>query len=172
MKQLLLCRHAKSSWKDGSLADIDRPLNKRGRKNAPEMGQRLYQRGVVPDLIVSSPARRARKTAEYLAKELGIAKKRIKIINAVYCAYPLKLLEVVNNLDNGSARVMLVGHNPELTVLANLLGGMHLENVPTGGIVALDFAVNSWPEVKEGNGSLVFFDYPRKQDSLGLIKPG
>lgn len=162
MKRLVLCRHAKSSWKNSSLGDIDRPLNKRGRKNAPEMGRRLIKGGVKPDLIVSSPARRAYKTAVFLARECGIPDKEIRIINAIYDAYPLKLLEIINGFDTILDQVIMVGHNPETTVLANLLGRLRIENIPTCGVVVLDFAVGSWTEIEEGKGALFFFDYPRK----------
>ncbi|MCL7488760.1 MAG: histidine phosphatase family protein [Desulfobulbaceae bacterium] len=162
MKQLLLCRHAKSSWKYMDLADIDRPLNKRGRKNAPEMGKRLKQRQVKPDRIVSSPARRAFETALAIAGELGIPGKKILVAEEVYGAYPAKLLKLIRNFDNRHDRVMMVGHNPEITILANLLGGLAIDNVPTGGIVALDFPVSSWEKVTEEKGVLVFFDYPKK----------
>lgn len=163
MKQLFICRHAKSSWKDARLADIDRPLNKRGKMNAPEMGKRLKRRSLKPDLIVSSPARRAIATATGIAGELGISRKRILAEDAVYNSYPAKLVKIIQRVDDAHDRVMIVGHNPEITVLANLLGGLHIDNVPTGGIVALDFDVGSWKKVSEEKGILLFFDYPRKK---------
>lgn len=162
MKRLVLCRHAESSWKDGSLADIDRPLNERGRRNAPEMGRRLIRQGVRPDLIISSPARRAYATAVFLGREYGITGREIRIVDAVYNAYPLQLLEIIRGLDTVHDQVVVVGHNPEITVLANLLGRLRIENFPTCGAVVLDFAVGSWAEIKEEKGSLVFFDYPRR----------
>lgn len=169
MKQLLICRHAKSSWKDVDLADIDRPLNKRGKMNAPEMGKRLQQRSLQPDIIVSSPARRAFATAARIAVELDIPKKKIQIEDTVYDSYPAKLVEVVQGFDDVYDRVMIVGHNPEITVLANLLGSLHIDNIPTGGIVALDFEVSSWKDVAEEKGKLVVFDYPRKERCLIFI---
>lgn len=164
MKHLLLCRHAKSSWKDGTLTDIDRPLNKRGRQNAPEMGRKLCKRGMRPDLVVSSPARRALDTAKLLARECGISKKNILVMDSVYGSYPAKLLQLIQRFDNDSDTVLIVGHNPEITILANILGELDIENVPTGGIVALDFAVDSWQEVDEEGATLNFFDYPRKDE--------
>ena len=164
MKHLLLCRHAKSCWKDGTLADRERPLNKRGKQNAPEMGRRLCQRGAVPDLIVSSPARRALHTAKLLARECGIPAKNILLMDEMYDSYPAKLLQLIQRLDNRYVTVLMVGHNPELTILANILADLGIENVPTGGIVALDFACATWGEVAEESGSLAFFDYPRKEE--------
>jgi len=169
MKRLFLCRHAKSSWKDTSLADIDRPLNKRGRKNAPEMGRRLAARDVKPDLILSSPARRALKTARLIARELGIDKSAIVVIDALYDSFPVRLLQVVREMEGCHEAVMLVGHNPEMTMLANILGDLDIENVPTCGIVALDFTVESWRQVDEGNGILVFFDYPKMEGGTDLF---
>ena len=161
MKRLFLCRHAKSSWKDMVLKDIDRPLNKRGKKDAPEMGRRLAARGVRPDMIVSSPARRARKTARYLAKALAFARKNIFINEKIYGASAEELLLIIQGFDD-AAMVLMVGHNPETTVLANILGDLDIDNVPTCGVVTLDFSVSSWQEIGKGEGALLFFDYPRK----------
>jgi len=163
MKHLLLCRHAKSSWKNSSLADFDRPLNKRGKKDGPEMGRRLAERGLQLDLIVSSPARRALETAKLVARELGISRKEIKVERKIYDSFPSALQRIIHQLDDGYDRVMLVGHNPETTMLANILGDLSIDNVPTCGIVALDFAVDAWQDVREGEGILVFFDYPKKE---------
>ena len=164
MKHLLLCRHAKSCWKDGTLADRDRPLNKRGKQNAPEMGRRLGQRGMEPDLVVSSPARRALDTAKLLAREWGIPAKKILVIDEMYDSYPAKLLRLIQGFDSRYDTVLMVGHNPEITILANILADLGIDNIPTGGIVALDFAFDSWGEVDELSGSLAFFDYPRKEE--------
>ena len=166
MKHLLLCRHAKSSWKDSTLTDIDRPLNKRGRKNGPEMGRRLAHRGVKPDLIVSSSARRALKTARIIAREVGVSGKEVVVMDGVYDSFPSRLMQVIRKLDNQYDRVLLVGHNPETTMVANILGDLTIDNVPTCGIVALDFNVTVWQDVCEGKGVLVFFDYPKKKNSL------
>ncbi len=162
MKRLLLCRHAKSSWKDISLHDIDRPLNKRGKRNAPVMGTLLRERGVVPDIILSSPACRARKTARQLAGKTGYPRKKIVIVDALYGASPDRMLKIIQKLDDSGETALLVGHNPETTMLANILGNLDISNVPTCGIVALDFAVQEWKDVRPQQGTLVFFEYPRK----------
>lgn len=162
MKRLLLCRHAKSSWKDITLEDIDRPLNKRGKRDAPEMGRRLAAGGIKPDMIISSPARRACKTARQLAKLTGFGKKNIILLREVYAASANELLAIVREFDDAASVVFVVGHNPETTVLANMLGDLDIDNVPTCGVVALDFAVDSWQQIGENKGTLVFFDYPRK----------
>ena len=162
MKRLVLCRHAKSSWKDPSLADRDRPLSGRGKRDAPLMGERLAARGIMPDAVVSSPARRARKTAKHLARKLFYPLNRIRIVDRIYGAAPHDLLDCIHGFDPAWEQVVMVGHNNEFTILANLLGGLAIGNVPTAGVVCLDFPVTSWQDVEEGNGSLVFFDYPKK----------
>lgn len=162
MKRLILCRHAKSSWKDITLEDIDRPLNKRGKNDAPEMGRRLAKSGIKPDAIVSSPAKRARKTARQLARMLGFKKKNVIILDKIYAASVEELLDIIRRFDDAADLVILVGHNPETTILANILGGLDIDNVPTCGVVALDFAVDSWQDIGKTEGSLVFFDYPKK----------
>ena len=162
MKRLLLCRHAKSSWKDITLEDIDRPLNKRGKRAAPEMGRRLSDKGITPDMIISSPACRARKTARQLAKVTGFGKNNVILLEKVYSASAEELLAIIREFDDAATVVLMVGHNPETTLLANILGDLDIENVPTCGIVALDFGVDSWQEVGKIKGTMIFFDYPRK----------
>jgi phosphohistidine phosphatase len=164
MKHLILCRHAKSSWKDQSLHDIERPLNKRGKRDAPVMGERLYGHGIVPDVILSSPARRALKTARQLAKKTGFSRKHITVVDDMYGASPDRLLVLIQGLNNTCTTAALVGHNPETTLLANMLGGLNIYNVPTCGIVVLEFDVGSWEDVGVRQGTQLFFDYPRKSD--------
>lgn len=164
-KLLLICRHAKSSWQDHTLGDVDRPLNKRGQRDAPEMGRRLRQRSLRPDLIVASHAVRARTTAGLYADQLGYPQERIRIEPTLYAATTRALLTLLRQVDPGVARVMIVGHNPEFTALANLLGGkVAIDNLPTSGIVALEFAVDSWADLAPGAGRLLFFDFPKHVD--------
>ena len=161
MKKILLTRHAKSSWKDMSLSDRERPLNKRGKRDAPEMGQRLVQRGIQLDLIISSPAKRAIKTATKLAKEVGYTKKIMREEN-LYDASEWHILEVIRSLDSKFDKVMLVAHNPGLTDLVNQISGRRLDNVPTCGIVELDYNIETWEEVGESKPEAFLFDYPKK----------
>jgi len=160
--RLLICRHAKSSWQDSALRDFDRPLNKRGERDAPEMGRRLAQQGVRPDLIMSSPAARALATALHYARQLGISPEQIRRTPAQYAASVPVLLNVIRTVDSSVSTLMLVGHNPESTDLANALGGLSIENIPTGGIVALAFSGCIWTDLTAGSGTLLFFDYPKK----------
>ena len=163
MKRLYLVRHAKSSWDDPDLSDIDRPLNKRGKKDAPIMGERLKnEHKAKPDLIISSPAKRAIRTARVIAKELGYPKEKIEIKDSLYASGVTAMLNVIHYLDDSLDEVMLFGHNPDLTSLANYLSNQQVDNIPTCGVFCVDFDVQSWQDVKEGNGIFKFFDYPKK----------
>jgi phosphohistidine phosphatase len=161
VKFLTIVRHAKSSWKEPSLSDFDRPLNRRGKADAPEMGRRLAARGIRPDLVVTSPARRARKTAKIMAKEMGLGKDEIRRDGAIYGAELTSLVELVTGFDEEAGHVMLVGHNPGLTDLAEYLSGEPFGNIPTGGVVGLEFDIGTWSDLKRGAGRLLFTDIPR-----------
>ncbi len=162
MKNLILIRHGKSCWDDPALADRDRPLNKRGKRDAPSMGRRLKDMKLKPDLILSSPAKRALKTAKLIAEEIGYPKKKIEIREELYAQGLEALASLVSGLDDKLERVYLVGHNPELTELANRLAGAEISNVPTCGVVAVDFPQKSWGESARKGGRLAFFDRPPK----------
>ena len=163
MKTIILVRHAKSSWKDLNLDDFDRPLNKRGKNNAPLMGQKLKERKIIPDLILSSPAKRARKTAAAIAKAIGYPKKKIAFDDRMYHASARYLFEIVKNLDDKHETIMLFGHNPELNDLANmLLKNNPILNIVTTGVYCIKFNVDQWQNVREGKGRSVFYDYPRR----------
>ena len=162
MKILYLVRHAKSSWKDLSLADHQRPLNKRGKRDAPRMGKRLAKRDVRPDYIVSSPAVRALTTARVIAKKLGCKSADVTVNEAIYEAGTGSLIEIIQNFDNSFEQVMLVGHNPSVTSLVNLLADASIENVPTCGIAVLRFETDSWLHLGNITAKLLEFDYPKK----------
>ncbi len=120
-KVLYLVRHAKSSWNDASLSDMQRPLNKRGRRSAPEMGMRMVAQGHRPDLIISSPAKRARLTARKIARELGFDKSDIETDADLYFAGIRSMLNVLEVLDDDYQKVMIVGHNPSMTNFLNMI---------------------------------------------------
>ena len=146
MKTLLLMRHAKSSWGDESLADHDRPLNKRGKRAAPLMGALLEQMNVVPDLIVSSTAKRARKTAEKVGKASG-CKRDIVLEPGLYLAAPSTMLEIMQRLPRDTDRVMLVGHNPGTEYMVGYLTGK-FQAMPTAAIAQIDFSdLSEWTEI-------------------------
>lgn len=167
MKRLYLIRHAKSSWDTPGLDDIDRPLNKRGKRDAPLMGARLRHYGVQPDLIYASPARRAGKTAQLIAERVGYPQERIEQHAGIYSSELNRLLELVQGTDNGVDVLFLVGHNYVLTDFAEYLTGEVLGNIPTCGIVGVAFEIRSWKDVAGGRGEMLFFDYPKKHAADG-----
>ncbi|MEN8213642.1 MAG: histidine phosphatase family protein [Pseudomonadota bacterium] len=162
MKTLALVRHAKSSWDHPGLADFERPLNKRGRRDAPRMGSRLAEHYIRPDLIVSSPAVRALTTAEVIASHIGYQPSEIINDRRVYHASSSELLAVIREFDARHQTVMLVGHNPGLTDLVEQLAYAGITNIPTCGIVMLGFSANHWPEATAENCELQTYDYPKK----------
>lgn len=161
--KLFICRHAKSSWIDASLCDHDRPLNRRGESDAPEMGRRLAARGIRPDLIMTSPAVRALQTARHYAEQLACSHAQLLINPRQYAATAQQLLTLIRETAPEVQRLFLVGHNPESTELARLLGGLNMGMLPTCGIVGLSFALSSWQELEVGTGSLLFVDFPKQQ---------
>ncbi|MCX3263250.1 SixA phosphatase family protein [Pedobacter agri] len=163
-KQLLLVRHGKSDWGNLDLKDFDRPLNKRGKENAPEMAERLVQRGFKFDLIVSSPAKRAKSTAKFFAEAYQV--NDIQYEESIYEANTTALLKVINGLDDSSDTVIMFGHNPGFTDLANELSDADIYNIPTAGMVLMSFPFDSWKMVSRGTGELVFFDYPKNSDEI------
>lgn len=162
MKRLYLVRHAKSSWRDRELSDEARPLNKRGKRDAIRMGEYLARvRKVAPDLVMASPARRARDTVILLTGALGYSQDRIVWQRGIYTGDASDLLTLVRQVDDGCREAMLVGHNPYLTDLANLLSGETVKRVPTCGVFCLDFDVETWQALVEGSGKTAFFDRPK-----------
>lgn len=162
MKRLTILRHAKSSWSNAALADSNRPLSQRGERDAPEMGNRLARHGLKPDLILSSPAVRARQTAERVAAALKYPAEDIRYESAIYLARPGELLDVLAGINDGIDDLVLVGHNPGLTELANMmLPELALHNLPTAGAVAIDADVTSWRHIDAGPFRLRLYDFPK-----------
>ncbi len=167
MKRLYLIRHAKSSWDDPRLPDFERPLNDRGKRDAPRTGRRLAQAGHRPDLMLSSPAKRAFGTAKRVARALGFRKGDIARDTRLYHADESQLLQVVQAQPDEATSIMLFGHNPGLTEFATLLCRYPFGNVPTCGVVCIDFPVDRWKQVVYHQGELQFFDYPKKHEIEG-----
>ena len=160
MKTLYLVRHAKSDWSDQSLTDFDRPLNKRGKKDGPFMGKVLREKEVAPDIIISSPAKRAKKTAIEIAEKLSYTVKRIIFIEELYDASSKEILHIVKSIDEQNNSAMIFGHNPGLTLLNNYISNKYIDNIPTTGIVALSLDVK-WSEVDKFSCKQLFFEYPK-----------
>ncbi len=162
MKILILIRHAKSSWKDPQLTDRDRPLNKRGRRNAVEMANRHSCQDLDPDLVVSSPARRAIDTATIMQQANALAKKPVAISQELYTFDFKRLLPWLRHLDNGLKTVAIFGHNPAITDLVNYLAATVVGKVPTCGIAVLELGVDHWADLEAGCARLRHFDYPKR----------
>lgn len=162
MKKVYIIRHAKSSWRDMSLDDYERPLNKRGKRNAPLMGRVLSSKGVEPDLIISSPAFRAKSTAEIIAEEINYTNK-ILFREEVYEAAANTLHKILLNIDEEVSTLFIIGHNPGLNSLAYRYLNFS-QNIPTCGIVEIEFDCKSWKHIDSKSARLISFEYPKRYD--------
>lgn len=161
MKTLYLLRHAKSSWKDLSLADFDRPLNPRGRKAAPFMGEVMRKYEFVPELIISSPAERARQTIE-LASEAGSFDGELRFDQRIYGASPSTLLDIISAVEEKFDSLMLVGHNPTFERMTTVLTG-EIKRTPTAALAVIDLDIGNWSEVRPESGRLRKFIRPKEE---------
>ena len=160
MKKLYIIRHAKSSWKDMTLDDFDRPLNKRGKHDAPLMGSILKNKDILPDMIISSPALRAKTTAEIIAKKVNYSKDIVFDKN-IYEASSNRLHKILKKTDDKHTTLCIFGHNPGLNILAEDYVGFN-ENIVTCGIVEIEFNCDRWAEISSKNARLISFDYPKR----------
>jgi phosphohistidine phosphatase len=152
MKTLFVLRHAKSSWSNSDVADFDRPLNERGEQAAPFMGAFMREKNFIPDLILSSPAQRARETAR-LVKEAGKFDAAILFEPQIYEASLGDLIEIIGQTENNSERLLLVGHNPGLENLVRILTGK-AESFPTAALAHILLKIENWSEIQPGKGEL------------------
>ena len=160
MKRLYIVRHAKSDWSYVGLADFDRPLNKRGRRDSKRMGKYLKRAWKVkPDYVLCSTAKRVRSTVKRLRKSLDFSKKRIVWHERIYSGHSGDVLDLIRQVDNGYREVMVIGHNPDMTVLVNALTGSAIANVPTCGVAGIDLPIDDWSDAVSGD--LVFFEVPK-----------
>lgn len=161
MKTLLILRHAKSDHADPGLADHDRPLNERGKRDAPRVGERLLAAGLAPEVILSSTAKRAKKTAEKVAAACGY-EREVRYLSDLYLAPSSTYLAVLSRLDDDVARALVVGHNPGLEDLVCDLAGKELE-FPTAALARFDFDIDTWRPLAAGpRGKLVELWIPRE----------
>lgn len=166
MKTLILVRHGKSSWDHPQLADHDRPLGKRGLKDAPRMARRFARKHRAPDVVLSSPAERAAHTARIFLGELGLSDDRLITERGIYEASWQSLLEIVQGLNNSWSSVMLFGHNPGFTNFVAALAANAPGNIPTCGIAVLSLPVDEWRLVREGVNAKLDFDYPKNPEPV------
>src|SRR5579872_5815105 len=137
MKTLLMIRHAKSSWDNANISDIDRPLNDRGRRDAPDMAKRLIKSGIEIDRFVSSPAKRARQTAELFARTFGRPEKEITFLPELYHVTIPVFKQVIGDLDDAGNTIALFSHNPGITAFVNVLTEVRLDNMPACSVFAV-----------------------------------
>ncbi len=161
MKSLLLIRHAKSSWDDVSLSDFDRPLNERGKNDAPVMAHRLLDKKINIDAFISSPAKRAKKTASIFAKEFKKDKEKIILKTELYGASGDVFYDVISKTKDKFKSIALFSHNPGLTDFANQLTDVQIDNIPTAGIFAVKADCKKWEDFKESKKEFWFFDHPK-----------
>lgn len=160
-KQILLVRHAKSDWENFNLKDFDRPLNTRGFANAPEMGERLFSKNILPDAIVSSPALRAITTAQLIANKINFDPQKIIQNPNIYHATEINLLTIVNHFNNALNFVAIFGHNSGISEFANYLTHTNTYSLPTCGMVLITFDTDDWAAISGGTGKLLWYDYPK-----------
>jgi phosphohistidine phosphatase len=163
MKQLIIVRHAKSSWANIGMSDFERPLNERGNRDAPEMANRLINRNVAIDAFVSSTANRALTTAIYFAKTFGKKQTDIITVPELYHASTTTFYQVVKKLNNAFQTVALFSHNPGITDFVNELTETNIDNMPTCGIFAVKIDTNNWMEFTGAAKTFWFVDYPKLQ---------
>ncbi|MCE7055819.1 histidine phosphatase family protein [Algoriphagus sp. AGSA1] len=161
MKKIILVRHGKSAWDNPLLDDPDRPLAGRGLRDVPIMGFRLLQRGVSPDLILSSTATRAAHTAEIISEVLKLSQAKLVYEKSLYHASSSTLLKIVQGLDDSYNTIFLVGHNPGMNDLIEVLGGS-IDNLPTSGQYGFLADTDHWAKFSPNNSRTWFFDYPKK----------
>ena len=161
MKKIILIRHAKSDWDHPWLADFERPLAERGLRDAPQMAASLKNRGITVDLICSSTAKRAQQTACMTAEVLGYQEEKIQWEKSLYHASEDHLLRFIQSQSDQIQTLVLVGHNPGLTELINLLG-VKLDNLPTSGQFAFSLSTTHWKELSRNTCAFAWWDSPKK----------
>lgn len=162
MRRIILLRHAKSSWDDHRLSDAARPLNKRGLRDAPEMGRRFKNRGIRPAAILSSNATRAITTARLVAGEIGFPAESIRELPDLYLASPRTIVALLARVAENYNDLVLVGHNPGLSELADRISDARIDNLPTCGAFAASFDCGSWADILSRPGTMDWYDYPKK----------
>jgi phosphohistidine phosphatase len=165
MKTVYFNRHAKSDWSHEGLRDFDRPLNHRGFRDSPTMGDRLKSRGEKIDLFISSPAKRAISTARLMAEKYGYPIKEIKEVERLYHPSIRNFIDTIAETDESLDSIILFAHNPGITEVVEYLSDEEIGNMPTCGIAKIDFpSAESWKEISAGTGNLIFFDYPKNDN--------
>lgn len=160
MKSVLLIRHAKSSW-DFNVDDFDRPLNHRGKTDAPEMAKRLLKKDIKIDAFVSSPAIRAFTTAALFAEAYGVKQKKIITLPSLYEADVDAFFDAIEGMDDDNKTIALFSHNPGITAFANKISNVTIDDMPTCAVLAVKADIKKWKDFAKSNKDFWFFDYPK-----------
>ena len=170
MKRLFIIRHAKSSWSEKDIDDFDRDLKKRGKDDIKMMACWMKKRGFYPDCILSSPAKRAVKTLNKILKILNVKKQKVIYDKNIYEASLEELLKIISKCKKENNNIFLIGHNPSLNELVEYLTDSVIFNIPTSGIICIEFDVDDWSEIEHKKGSILFFEYPKKLKETKSVK--
>jgi phosphohistidine phosphatase len=167
MKTLLLLRHAKSSWKESAMKDFDRPLNQRGLKAAPTIGRLMRKRKLQPDLVLSSPAERARQTTQLVLDAAGF-KTELRYDERIYEASAARLFEIVSQIEDDANIAMLVGHNPGLEELLEALTGA-ARSLSTAALACIEVDIERWSKLRAGENELAWLVKPKELKSSKAV---
>lgn len=165
-KKIFIIRHGKSDWSSPDMPDIDRPLKSRGVRDGYKMAELLKQRKEKIDLVISSPATRAIHTALIFTRILQISEKNIKVEPDFYMAESKLMNKYCQKVSDNYNNIMIVGHNPGITTLTNDYFPKEVDNVPTSGVVILNFTCKSWSKISTDTLKGHFFDYPKRHRIL------
>jgi phosphohistidine phosphatase len=161
MKRVIVVRHAKSSWDDASVPDFDRPLNDRGKHDAPMMAKRLLDKKVKIDAFITSPAKRAKKTASLFAKEFDTEKADIILVDALYHAGPEEFYNAIEKAPAKAKTIAIFSHNPGITDFVNSLTDTRVDDMPTCAVYAVKAPIGNWNEFRKSSREFWFFDFPK-----------
>ena len=168
MKTVLLIRHAKSSWDDPIMIDFERPLNERGKKDAPIMASKVKERKINIDAFISSPAKRAKKTARLFAEEYKYNENNILYKTELYHADASTFYEVIENTGNEYESIAVFSHNPGITYFVNELTEVKLDDMPTCAVFALQADCSKWKDFRKAKKKFLFFDYPKAMNEISV----
>lgn len=163
MKKIFIVRHAKSDW-NNNLIDFERPLNERGHNDAPIMAEKIKSLGERPQLIISSPAMRAKTTAKYFAEVFGYADECIEYHHEIYDIGQKFTIQMLTKISPKIDSVMVFGHNPDQSHLATYLSNEIIGNMPTCAVVGVEMQTENWSEIKNAESRLICYEYPKKDD--------
>jgi phosphohistidine phosphatase len=166
MKTVLLIRHAKSSWGDPGITDFERPLNERGKKDAPIMARRIKDRHINIDAFISSPAKRAKKTARIFAEVFKLEEDKIDYRSALYHADAETFYTIIESVENKWDTIALFSHNPGITYFVNELTQVKIDDMPTCAVFALQANCTKWKDFRKAEKTFLFFDYPKAMDAI------